>query len=538
MKATVAICNAQIFNGYQMLQADTVLIHKDKILTVGDYATLKNLIKPSTQIINAQQQFLMPAFIEGHGHFANLGFSKMKLDLAACNNWTAILKKVKKATTKNPSGTWIEGEGWHQEKWETLPDLVQGLPTNYLLNAVSSNHPVVLWHASLHSALVNQMALQILGFDENSQIDGGQLIRNTEGKLTGMLIENAINPVWAVLKKFYAKHSHDRFFKALQIASEQCLQHGITLFQDADIRLPDLEKYLTKQGQDALQVKLWMMMHEGEKQLESLQKTFPFHHKKITVGAIKRYMDGAIGNHGAWFIEPYTDKPETNGHCTLDIHEFKNICAFAAKHQLQMATHAIGDLANRTVLEIYSNCIQQYALEDHRWRVEHAQHIHPDDLSYFSENQILASIQTNHCTSDASYVEKRLGSERLENGAYLWQTLIQNQIKINNGTDCPIEPIDPIANFYAAITRKYHKNKTAFHPKENLSRLQALKACTIQNAYAAKLEHQTGSIEPGKTADLTLLSKNLLHVNEEDILNTKVILTIQDGSLVYENKIL
>lgn len=535
MKPTLAICNAQICNGYQMVQADTVLIHQDKITAVGDYATLQAAIQPSTQIIDAQQQFLMPAFIEGHGHFANLGFSHMKLNLGTCNNWSAILDKVNKATTQHQPGEWIEGEGWHQEKLETLPDLVKGLPTNHLLNVVSPNNPVVLWHASRHSALVNQMALLLLGFDEHSHIEGGQLIRNTDGQLTGMLIENAINPVWSALKKYYAKYSDDRFFKALQMASKQCLQHGITLFQDADIRLPDLEKYTSKKGQNALEVKLWMMMHEGEEQLKSLQKDFPFHHKKITVGAIKRYMDGAIGNHGAWFIEPYTDKPETNGHCTLDMQEYKNICAFAAKNQLQMATHAIGDLANRTVLKTYADCIQRYGLKNHRWRIEHAQHIHPDDLPYFSNNQILASIQTNHCTSDASYVEKRLGAKRIQSGAYLWQTLIQNQIKINNGTDCPIESINPIANFYAAVTRKYQKDEPAFYPKESLNRLQALQSYTIHNAYAAKLEQQTGSIQSGKTADMTLLSKNLLGVKEEEILKTKVILTIQDGCLVYQH---
>jgi len=534
MKATLAICNAQIFNGYQMLEADTVLMHNDKIMAVGDYMTLKKVIHESTQTIDGQQQFLMPAFIEGHGHFANLGLSKMKMNLADCNNWSVILDKVKKACAEQAPGNWIEGEGWHQEKWDEVPELIKGLPTNYLLNTVAPNHPVVLWHASRHSALVNRLALQRLGFNENSTIEGGQLIQNAERELTGMLIENAINPVWGALKKFYASTSNNRFFKALQIASEQCLQHGITLFQDADIRMPELEKYMSEQGQNALQVKLWMMMHEEEKALKSLQRAFPYHHQKITIGAIKRYMDGAMGNHGAWFIEPYSDKPETNGHCTLDINEFKKICVFAAQHNLQMATHAIGDLANRTVLKIYADCIQQYNLKDHRWRVEHAQHIHPEDIAHFSGNQILASVQTNHCTSDAPYVEKRLGKKRLEQSSYLWQTLLQNDIRINNGTDCPIESIDPIVNFYASVTRKYHKNTVAFYPKECLTRLQALQAYTIHNAYAAKMEHQTGSIEPGKVGDLVLLTQNLLDVKEEDILKTKVVLTLQDGHVVYK----
>lgn len=532
MKASLAICNAQIFNGYKPLKTDTVLILKDKILAVGNYASLKNSISTSTQIIDAENHFLMPAFIEGHGHFANLGLSKMKLDLGSCENWQAIIDKVKIAIQQNPVGNWIEGEGWHQEKWNVLPELVKGFPDNQLLNSISPNHPVVLWHASRHSAIVNQAALQQLGFDEDSAIEGGQLIHNNEDKLSGMLIENAIHPIHKELKKFYTQNSSNRFYEALQIASDECLKNGITLFQDADIRLPDLEKYKSKKGQNALKVKLWMMLHETADNLESLQYNFPYTHQKITIGAIKRYMDGAIGNHGAWFIKPYEDNQQTNGHCTLDIEEYKRICAFAATHNLQMATHAIGDFANRTVLQIYIECIKKYQLKDHRWRVEHAQHIHRKDLKYFKEHDILASIQTNHCTSDAGYVEKRLGKDRVKNEAYLWQTLLKHQIKINNGTDCPIESINPIANFYAAVTRKY--GSKAFYPQECLTRQQALQAYTINNAYAAKLEKQIGSIEPGKVADLVLLSQNILTVEESELLNTKVIWTIKNGEQVFK----
>lgn len=539
MEATLAIVNAQIFDGYTQSEADTLLASNDKITAIGNYQDLKNAIKGTTRLIDAGGKFLMPAFIEGHGHFANLGYSKMKLDLAICKNWNEVIAMVANAATKTPKGNWIEGEGWHQEKWDVFPEMIDGFPVNKLLNKVAPNHPVVLWHATRHSAIVNKAALHLTGFNNESEIEGGLLLKDSNENLTGMLIENAINPVRIIIEQSHNKNNSNRFFDAIKTASDQCLKNGITLFQDADIRMPDLEKYINSKTQEILGVDIWMMLHESAGNLAKLNFTYPHtynnRNKRITIGAIKRYMDGAVGNKGAWFLETYSDDNNTNGHCTLDIEEYQEICNFAAENNLQMATHAIGDKANRKVLQVYANTIQKYKLKDHRWRVEHAQHIHPYDIQLFAQHNILASVQTNHCTSDAGYIEKRLGKQRTQSGAYLWQTLLKQNIKINNGTDCPIESISPIKNFHAAVTRRSN-GRDAFYPKECLSRLQALQAYTVNNAYAAKFEKERGLLVVGQLADLALLSQNLLTVEESDILNTKVLCTVKNGEVVYKSE--
>jgi len=532
-EAMLIRCNS-IFNGYNLISEDGILVETGIIKAIGNFEALKKQITKNNQIIDVQERLVMPAFIEGHGHFSNLGYYKMKLDFTNCQCWNEVLKIIENKVSKTSQNVWIEGEGWHQEKWETPSELIDGFPSNELLNKISPNNPVVLWHAAKHSCVVNEKALQMAHLTINSKIEGGKIVQQND-KLTGALDENATNPIRKLLSRYYENQDENRFYKAIELASTECIKNGITFFQDADIRLPDYEKYFSKKGQDALEIDLWMMLHESRENILSLSKAFPYTKNKITIGAIKRYMDGAIGNRGAWLIKPYQDAPDNSGHCTLDIEEYKQICNFAAQYNLQMATHAIGDKANQNVLNIYANVIKEQKLQDHRWRVEHAQHLHPKDVKRFVENDILASIQTNHCISDASYVTNRFGKQRIKQGAYKWQTLWQSGVKVNNGTDCPIESIDPIKNFYAAVTRKFKNDEPAFYPSECLTRLQALQAYTINNAYAAKQEHLRGSIEVGKMADITILDNNLLSSPDKEILNTKVIATIKLGEIVYQN---
>jgi len=525
-------CNS-IFNGFGVINDNALWLEDGIIKAIGMFDELSKQLPNSVNIIDAQNQFVMPAFIEGHGHFTNLGYSKMKLDFSTCSNWNEVLKLVKNKVENTPSNNWLEGEGWHQEKWDKAAELIEGFPTNTVLNKIAPNHPVVLWHAAMHSCVVNKKALQLAQLSISSKIEGGKIIQHNN-KLTGALDENATNPIRKLLQQYY-EQNENRFYKAINLASIQCLKNGITFFQDADIRLPDYEKYSSKKGAEALSVDVWMMLHESAENLLKLSKTFPYKKNKITIGAIKRYMDGAIGNRGAWLLNAYEDAPNNYGHCTLAINEYEQICNFAAQHNLQMATHAIGDKANNTVLNFYEKIIRQHQLKDHRWRVEHAQHLHPNDINRFAENNILASIQTNHCTSDASYVLNRFGKKRIKEGGYKWKSLWQSGAKINNGTDCPIESIDPIKNFYAAVTRKYKSEEPSFYPDECLNRQQALQAYTVNNAYAAKQEQIRGSLEVGKLADITILNKNLLTIPHEEILTTKVLTTIKAGKLAYQN---
>jgi len=525
------ITNAIIFDGYKLISEDSIHIQNGNIKAIGNNKDITKNSPSDIKTIDAAGKFLMPAFIDGHGHFASVGYAKMKLDLRFAKNWDEVVALVKEAVAISPKGYWIEGEGWHQEKWNKQTEMIEGFPTNQQLNQLSDEHPIALLHAARHSAVVNHIALQKVGFDSNSKIDGGKVVLDSHKNMTGALEENAINPIRSAIAKSYKNQHANRFKKAIQLATEACLQNGITSFHDAHTTIEDWYLLNEMENDNALNINLWLMMHETIERM-NLLKGKSILSKHLKIGAIKRYMDGALGNRGAWFFEGYDDAKSTFGHCTLNLNEYEQICKYAAQHNLQMCTHAIGDKANHQVLKTYEKTINNYSLKDHRWRIEHAQHLKPTDINLFSVNKILASIQTNHCTSDAGYVEQRLGKKRTSSGAYKWQTLWQKGVAINNGTDCPIEPVNTIENFYAAVTRK-NSDGIPFYENEKLSREQALQAYTINNAFAAKQEKKRGSIEVDKVADLCLLDNNLLTISEERIKETKVEWTMKEGSIEF-----
>jgi len=525
------IINAQIFNGYQIVPANAIYVQNGMIKAIGDKKDLQKQFSQEIKTIDATNKFLMPAFIEGHGHFTSVGYAKMKVDLRFTKSWNEVLALVEAAIKNTPEGSWIEGEGWHQEKWNELPEMIDGFPTNEKLNALTGKHPIALLHAARHSALVNNIALQQVGFEADTNIEGGKIVCSSDNKMTGALEENAINPIRSSIANSYKAQEENRFTKAVKLATKACHINGITSFHDAHSSLEDWQYLNALENENRLNINLWLMMHETVDRMNQLI-SHPLKTKHLQIGAIKRYMDGALGNRGSWFFESYSDKENAFGHCTLNQKEYEQICRFAAEHNLQMCTHAIGDRANHQVLKTYENVIEHYELQNHRWRVEHAQHLQKADINLFKENNILASIQTNHCTSDLGYVEQRLGKQRSDAGAYLWQTLWKENIHINNGTDCPIEPINPIKNFYSAVTRK-NEQGVSFNTDEVLSRQQALQTYTINNAYAAKQEKVRGSIELNKTADLVLLDNNLLLCEEENINATKVIWTMKNGEICH-----
>ncbi len=522
-----------------------------RIAAVGTDDEIAALIGPDTEVIELNGRFVMPGFIEGHGHFLSLGESQRILDLAEIRDWDEAVRMVESAADKAPPGEWITGRGWHQEKWDSVPGgAVEGVPVHESLSAVSPDNPVRLTHASGHAYFVNATALEGAGIDaDTSDPRGGTIVRDADGEATGMLRETARNLVDAAERGFIEslsaaeREALDR--ERVRLAGEQALMFGVTSFQDAGdrtrnfINTIELLKMLEAEGE--LPVRLYMM--ERGVPVDALDETLPVlnmlpeDNDFLTVRSIKKQIDGALGSHGAWLLEPYTDLPDTDGLVLETVEDIDATAEFAVRHGYQLNTHAIGDRAVREVLNLYERVWERMAVDgsELRWRIEHAQHVQPEDVPRFGELGVIASIQAVHGTSDGPWIPTRLGDERAKATSQPWRDLFRTGAVVTNGTDVPVERIDPIASYYSSVSRVM-VNGEPFYPEHVMTREEALQTYTINSAYAAFEDDIKGSLTPGKYADFVVLSQNLLTVDEERIPETVVEMTFVGGELKYERE--
>jgi predicted amidohydrolase YtcJ len=497
----------------------------------------------TTEVIDLKGQLAIPGFIEGHGHLLALGQTQMMLDLTKAQNWDEIVAMVAEAAQQARPGTWIQGWGWHQEKWNKLPDPnIDGFPTHHELSKVSPQNPVELTHASGHALFVNARALELAGIDLNTpDPSGGEIVRDGKGQAIGMLREAAGSLVWGAFNKYQSERSPEEIkaeqMEQARLAMQKAISHGITTFHDCGASFSTIDLFKQLADEDKLLIRLYVMISPDETPAEKLPayRLINYGNNHLTVRAIKLFIDGALGSHGAWLLEPYTDKPQNTG---LPLETMENITKTAElgiKHGFQVNSHAIGDRANREILNIYEKVFQAHSNEkDLRWRIEHAQHLHPDDIPRFAALDVIASIQGVHATSDAPWVIKRIGEKRAQEGAYVWRKLWDSRAIVTNGTDTPVEDINPIWNFYATITRRLPDGST-FFPEQRLTREEALQSYTINNAYAAFEENIKGSLTPGKLADIVVLSKDILEIPENEISSTTVSYTIIGGKIVFKH---
>ena len=514
----------------------TALASRDgKLVAVGTEREIDRLIGPDTEVIDLGGALAVPGLIEGHGHFLGLGRAKMQLDLNGVADFAEIVAIVEAAVAEAAPGQWILGRGWHQEKWTSTPEPnVSGLPYHDELSAVSPANPVFLTHASGHASMVNELAMEMAGINRRTpDPPGGEIIRDGRSRAIGVLRETAENLVSELIDNQWDEATIRRM---IELASEESLAHGITSFQDAgsSFRLVKLLGDMAEAGE--LPVRLWIMLSEDNESLAQGLPGYEVYRKgenRLTVGGIKRLADGALGSHGAWLLEPYSDLSDSVGLNIVTPDELRESARLAAEYGLQLCTHAIGDRANRVTLDVYEETISSRADgRDLRWRVEHAQHLDPADLPRFVELGVIAAMQPVHCTSDGPWVPVRLGDDRAREGAYMWRDLLDSGAVIAGGTDVPVESVDPIPDYHAAVTRQMD-NDAFFYPQQSMTRVEALRARTIDAAYAAFEEDIKGSLEPGKLADITVLSKDILEVPAEEILQTKVLYTIVGGEVRY-----
>ncbi|HSF18156.1 MAG TPA: amidohydrolase [Vicinamibacteria bacterium] len=528
-------------------EAEAVAVMDGRVLAVGSNDEIEGLIGPDTEVIELDGNLALPGFIEGHGHFMSLGNAKMILDLTRVKDWNEIVTMVGDAVQNVEPGVWIQGRGWHQEKWSSVPPgAVDGLPNHMGLSEVSPENPVILTHASGHAAFVNQKAMELASITRSTpDPPGGTIVKDSNGQPTGALRETAQRLVSQALEEFLDQRSPEERRaddeRRLQLASEELLRKGVTSFHDAgaDFATIDFFKEMAQAGR--LPVRLYVMVRResNETMAERLAdyKMTNAYDGHLTVRSIKRQIDGALGPHGAWLLEPYEDKPDTTGLVLEPVEDIARTAEIALENGFQVNTHAIGDRANRETLDIYERAFANAMNggRDLRWRIEHAQHIHPDDVPRFAELGVIASMQGVHCTSDGPWVLKRLGEERSRSGAYVWRDLLDSGAIVTNGTDAPVEDVDPLASFYASLTRVM-ANGEAFFPEQAMTREEALESYTRANAFAAFEEDVKGSISPGKYADFVVLSKDIMTVPAEEIPTAEVLYTIVGGEVLYKKK--
>ncbi len=524
-------------------EAQAIAINGHTITAVGNNADIGAYIGDNTEVIDLQGRLAIPGFIEGHGHYMSLGESKMILDLNNVRDWDEIVTMVAAAAQGAEPGEWIEGRGWHQEKWESVPTVnVDGVPLHNGLSEVSPQNPVHLGHASGHASFANALAMELAGIDRNTPDPaGGTIVRDADGNPTGLLRETAQRIVDARIAADNADVDpadiEAQMRRMVQLAGEEALSKGVTSFHDAgaDFDTIDFLRGLADEGE--LPVRLYVMVRrESNEDMAARLADYliiPEGNDFLAVRSIKRQIDGALGSHGAWLLEPYEDMADSSGLVLEPVDDITRTCEIAIDSGFQVNAHAIGDRANREVLDIYEKVFAANPDKTGlRWRVEHAQHLHPDDIPRFGELGVIAAMQGVHCTSDAPWVYRRLGAERAESGAYMWRDLIDSGAIIGNGTDVPVEDIDPIASFYSSVAR-LDLNGDVFFPAQRMTREEALASYTINNAYAAFEEHLKGSITPGKLADIVVLSGNIMTVPLEQIPATRVDITIIGGEVGY-----
>jgi len=523
-------------------EAQAVAIRDDRIVAVGTNDEIARYVGEATEVIDLGGQLAIPGFIESHGHFTGIGQAKMSLDLMHVKSWDEIVQMVADAVSKAQPGQLIVGRGWHQEKWDTTPEPnVEGFPVHDALSKVSPDNPVILTHASGHATFANAKAMEMAGITPATpDPPGGEILKDRSGNPIGVFRETAsglLGKARAAAREGMTPEQREaEARKIVQLADQEVLSKGIAIFEDAGSNFETIDRFKSMVDEGQLGVRLWVMARTSNEELAKnldAYRMIGYGNHQLTVRAIKVVMDGALGSRGAWMLEPYSDSPGSTGLNTTPVDSVRETAKLAIAHNYQLCIHAIGDRANREVLDIYEETFKANPDQtDLRWRIEHAQHLNAADIPRFGELGVIAAMQGIHCTSDAPYVLARLGPERAEEGAYVWQKLMKTGAVIANGTDAPVEDVNPIPSFYASVSRKL-KDGSVFYPDQRMTRMEALRSYTINGAFAGFEESLKGSITPGKLADVTVLSKDIMTIPEDEIPTARVTYTIVGGKVLY-----
>lgn len=526
--------------------AQAIAVRRDRIVYVGTNAGAKQFQGANTRVIDLHGQTVLPGMTDAHYHFIGVGAREMNLNLEGITNLQDFLAKVKTRVDQAKSGDWVTGRGWIETFW-TPPVF----PTRWDLDKIAPNNPVFLTRADGHGAVANSAALKIGGVTKETKDPfGGQVVRDKDsGEPTGMLLDNA----QGLVSRHIPPAGEGNTEQAIMLADQRSIMLGWTQVQDPGGSYRDVDLYKKLYGEGKLKIRIYKAVYGPGPEANRLLKEGPIieaFDNHLNVRTIKVVSDGALGSRGAALLQPYSDVPEIK---TADGRMERNVGFLRVKEadllpmlkealekNIQVETHAIGDWANRFVLDEYEKAFNSVPLagkRDPRWRDEHSQIINPTDIPRFAKLGIIPSMQPSHAIGDLHFAPSRLGFERL-NGAYAWQSLLRTGAIIPGGSDAPVERGEPMIEFYAAVARKDIRGFSGegWHPEEKVTREQALKMFTIWPAYAAFEENLRGSIQVGKLADLTVLSADIMKIPEADILKTHCVMTVIGGKIVFEAK--
>jgi predicted amidohydrolase YtcJ len=539
-EATMILVNGKVWtvNPSQPV-AQAVALDGDTILAVGSDDEIRRLAGADTQVIDLKGRLLLPGFNDSHVHFLPGGESLIAVQLRDSASQSDFRDRIAHYAQTLPAGAWIRGGAWDHQNWN--PPLV---PDRQLIDAACDGHPAFLSRIDGHMALANSLALKLAGIDRNTpNPPGGEIDHDKDGNPTGILRDAAT----ALVERVIPPLSPEERDHAMEAAMHEAARHGVTSVQnmanspDDPTQPANFREFQKFAREGKLTVRIYESMPLRDwRTLADLGVVAPFGNATLRLGNLKEFADGALGSETAWMDEPFSNHPESSGISSADLEHPEQFYAMlhgADRAGLQISIHAIGDRANRTILDMYARLEKDDGPADRRLRIEHAQHLHPEDIARFGQLHVIASMQPYHAIDDGRWAEALLGPQRIKT-SYAWKSLLDAGATLAFGSDWPVAPLDPVMGIYAAVTRRTldGKNPNGWVPEQRITVAQAVDAYTMGSAYAEHQEKVKGSIQPGKLADLVVLSDDIFTIPPESIAHTKVDMTIFDGKIVYGRK--